>query len=194
LSQRRTEAAKRLDAAVAVELPPLKMEKAGFHTRLDPLPPEDWTTDGAERVSFEVSTNPGAPLGPLGKIASGGELSRFVLALKVALAETKSAATLIFDEVDQGVGGAVATAVGARLARLSHGAQILVVTHSPQVAALGATHWRVEKDARQEATLTTVSQLGEAERLEEIARMLAGASITAEARAAAASLLKGNAG
>src|SRR5690606_16282363 len=130
---------------------------------------------GAERVSFEVSTNPGAPMGPLARIASGGELSRFVLALKVALADTRSAGTLIFDEVDQGVGGAVAAAVGARLAQLADRAQILVVTHSPQVAALGAAHWRVAKESGGDVTLTSVARLGDEDRLEEIARMLAGA-------------------
>ena len=190
LSAARREAAERLDKAVARELPPLKMDKATFHTRLEPLDEANWTADGAERVSFEVSTNPGAPMGPLGKIASGGELSRFVLALKVALADTRSAGTLIFDEVDQGVGGAVAAAVGARLAQLADHAQILVVTHSPQVAALGAAHWRVAKESGEGTTLTSVARLEEQERLEEIARMLAGAQVTSEARAAAASLLQ----
>ena len=190
LSAGRRAAAQRLDAAVARELPPLKMDKATFHTRLEPLDEDSWTADGAERVSFEVSTNPGAPMGPLARIASGGELSRFVLALKVALADTRSAGTLIFDEVDQGVGGAVAAAVGARLAQLADRAQILVVTHSPQVAALGAAHWRVAKESGGDVTLTSVARLGDEDRLEEIARMLAGAEITSEARAAAASLLQ----
>jgi DNA repair protein RecN (Recombination protein N) len=190
LSVARQTAAGRLDAAVARELPPLKMDKATFRTRLEPLDEANWTADGAERVSFEVSTNPGAPMGPLARIASGGELSRFVLALKVALADTRSAGTLIFDEVDQGVGGAVAAAVGARLAQLADNAQILVVTHSPQVAALGSAHWRVAKESGGEVTLTSVARLGDEARLEEIARMLAGAEITSEARAAAASLLQ----
>jgi DNA repair protein RecN (Recombination protein N) len=136
-----------------------------------------------------VSTNPGAPFGPLTRIASGGELSRFILALKVALAEAGSAATMIFDEVDRGVGGAVASAIGERLARLAHNSQVLVVTHSPQVAARASHHYRIEKSHGQEGSRTTVRKLSESERREEIARMLSGASVTDEARAQAARLL-----
>jgi DNA repair protein RecN (Recombination protein N) len=173
------------------ELPPLKLERATFHTAVTRLPPERWTSWGADEVQFEVSTNPGSAMGPLSRIASGGELSRFALALKVVLAEADSPTTLIFDEIDQGVGGAVAAAVGERLARLSEGAQVLVVTHSPQVAARGAVHLRVGKTVEDDVTLTRVEQLEPGERREEIARMLAGARITDEARAAATRLLEG---
>jgi DNA repair protein RecN (Recombination protein N) len=141
-------------------------------------------------VEFEVSTNPGAPFGPLTKIASGGELSRFILALKVALAEAGSAATMIFDEIDRGVGGAVASAIGERLARLARESQVLVVTHSPQVAARAAHHYRIEKSHEDGATRTIVRRLSPEERREEIARMLSGAAITDEARAQAARLLE----
>jgi DNA repair protein RecN (Recombination protein N) len=144
--------------------------------------------EGLDRVAFEVSTNPGAAPGPLAKIASGGELARFMLALKVALAGTGDAAALVFDEVDAGIGGAVADAVGERLARLGVDVQVLVVTHSPQVAARGLHHWRVQK-TQGKSTSTTVVPLEAAERREEIARMLAGAKITDEARAAADKLL-----
>jgi DNA repair protein RecN (Recombination protein N) len=144
---------------------------------------------GTDRVEFEVSTNPGAPFGALTKIASGGELSRFILALKVALAEAGSAATMIFDEVDRGVGGAVASAIGERLARLAERSQVLVVTHSPQVAARASSHYRIEKSHSGDGTRTTVRKLSESERREEIARMLSGAAITDEARAQAARLL-----
>jgi DNA repair protein RecN (Recombination protein N) len=136
-----------------------------------------------------VSTNPGAPFGALTRIASGGELSRFILALKVALAEAGGAATMIFDEIDRGVGGAVASAIGDRLARLSERSQVLVVTHSPQVAARAAHHFRIEKASGPDGTRTTVRKLSEDERREEIARMLSGASVTEEARAQAARLL-----
>ena len=137
-----------------------------------------------------MSTNPGAPFGPLTKIASGGELSRFILALKVALAEEGGAATMIFDEIDRGVGGAVASAIGERLARLAEGSQLLVVTHSPQVAARAAHHYRIEKAHGPDGTRTTVRRLSDDERREEIARMLSGADITDEARAQAARLLE----
>lgn len=194
LRQKREKAAAALDRVVNGELAPLKMEKAKFRTRLDPLDDDHWTADGGERVEFEVATNPGAPFGPLMKIASGGEQSRFILALKVALAERGSTPTLIFDEVDRGVGGAVADAVGERLARLSASAQILVVTHSPQVAAAGNHHWHIRKQARKtagrEEMITEVTPLDPAARQEEIARMLAGARITDEARAAAAQLMQ----
>jgi DNA repair protein RecN (Recombination protein N) len=140
-------------------------------------------------VEFEVSTNPGAPFGPLTRIASGGELSRFILALKVALAEAGSAATMIFDEIDRGVGGAVASAIGERLARLASRSQVLVVTHSPQVAARASHHYRIEKSHGADGTRTGVRKLSADERREEIARMLSGASITEEARAQASRLL-----
>jgi DNA repair protein RecN (Recombination protein N) len=138
-----------------------------------------------------VATNPGAPFGPLARIASGGELSRFMLALKLVLAGGSSVPTLIFDEVDSGIGGAVAAAVGERLQRLGTSLQVLVVTHSPQVAARGAHHWRVAKRQAASATVTDVEELDAGDRQEEIARMLSGSKITAEARAAAASLIAG---
>jgi DNA repair protein RecN (Recombination protein N) len=190
LSEARSEAAGRLDAAINAELPPLKLEKASFKTRLQPLESEeDWGPSGIERVSFEVATNPGANPGPLNKIASGGELSRFLLALKVVLAQVSPERSLVFDEVDSGIGGAAAAAVGERLARLSEGRQLLVVTHSPQVAARADHHFRVAKASDGEATVTDVSQLSEDQRREEIARMLSGTHVTDEARAAAAKLM-----
>jgi DNA repair protein RecN (Recombination protein N) len=185
LSSQRHDAASRLDAAVAAELAPLKLDSAKFRTSIGQAEPGPAGTD---RVEFEVSTNPGAPFGPLTRIASGGELSRFILALKVALAEAGSAATMIFDEVDRGVGGAVASAIGERLARLAEDSQVLVVTHSPQVAARASHHYRIEK-SHDGGTRTTVRKLDESERREEIARMLSGASVTDEARAQAARLL-----
>ena len=145
LSRARLKMATLLDDQVNKELPALKMDKAKFKTFLEPLEREQWTAEGGERVDFRVSTNPGAPFGGLIKIASGGELSRFILALKVVLARKTSVATLIFDEIDQGVGGAVASSVGERLAELAKNAQILVITHSPQVAARGASHWLINK-------------------------------------------------
>jgi DNA repair protein RecN (Recombination protein N) len=186
LSQQRIEAAARLDAAVMAELQPLKLEAARFRTAITPA---EAGPSGTDRVEFEVSTNPGAPFGALTRIASGGELSRFILALKVALAEAGGAATMIFDEIDRGVGGAVASAIGDRLARLSERSQVLVVTHSPQVAARAAHHFRIEKASGPDGTRTTVRKLSEDERREEIARMLSGASVTEEARAQAARLL-----
>ena len=186
LSGRRHEAAARLDKAVAAELAPLKLDSARFRTSLGQAEPGP---SGTDRIEFEVSTNPGAPFGPLTKIASGGELSRFILALKVALAEAGSAATMIFDEIDRGVGGAVASAIGERLARLAKDSQVLVVTHSPQVAARAAHHYRIEKSSEDGATRTVVRRLSSEERREEIARMLSGASITEEARAQASRLL-----
>ncbi|HEX6742232.1 MAG TPA: DNA repair protein RecN, partial [Sphingomicrobium sp.] len=186
LSRQRHEAAARLDSGVASELGPLKLDAARFRTALGAAEPGP---SGTDRVEFEVSTNPGAPFGPLTKIASGGELSRFILALKVALAEAGTAATMIFDEVDRGVGGAVASAIGERLARLARDSQVLVVTHSPQVAARASHHYRIEKVHGPNGTRTTVRRLDEAERREEIARMLSGASVTDEARAQAARLL-----
>jgi len=186
LGSARRAAAGRLDAAVAAELAPLKLDAAKFRTVVAPAEPGP---EGSERVEFEIATNPGAPFAPLIKIASGGELSRFVLALKVALAETGSAGTLIFDEIDRGVGGAVASAIGDRLSRLANGTQVLVVTHSPQVAARGAHHWRIAKAVADGVTRTAVSPLDDGERREEIARMLSGADVTDEARAQAARLL-----
>ena len=183
----RNEAAARLDQAVAGELHPLKLDAARFRTALTDAEPG---AAGIDRVEFEVSTNPGAPFGPLTRIASGGELSRFILALKVALAEAGTAQTMIFDEIDRGVGGAVASAIGERLARLAQKSQLLVVTHSPQVAARAAHHYRIEKAHEHGVTRTFVRKLAPDERREEIARMLSGAAITDEARAQAARLLE----
>jgi DNA repair protein RecN (Recombination protein N) len=191
VSRARASAAARLDAGVAAELDPLRLDKARFRTVLTALDEPDWGEHGCERVHFEVATNPGAGLGPLARIASGGELSRFMLALKLVLAGTSSAPTLIFDEVDSGIGGAVAAAVGERLQRLGTNLQVLVVTHSPQVAARGAYHWRVAKSLAARETVTRVEELDANTRQEEIARMLSGRNITAEARAAAASLIAG---
>ena len=187
VSSKRHEVAGRLDAAVATELAPLKLDAAQFRTSIGQSEPG---SAGTDRVEFEVSTNPGAPFGPLTKIASGGELSRFILALKVALAEAGTAATMIFDEIDRGVGGAVASAIGERLARLAQTSQVLVVTHSPQVAARASHHYRIEKAHEGGATRTIVRRLSAEERREEIARMLSGAAITDEARAQAARLLE----
>jgi DNA repair protein RecN (Recombination protein N) len=191
VSRGRADAAIRLDAGVAAELEPLRLDKARFRTVLTPLTENDWGEHGCERVHFEVATNPGAGFGPLARIASGGELSRFMLALKLVLAGTSSVPTLIFDEVDSGIGGAVAAAVGERLHRLGTNLQVLVVTHSPQVAARGAYHWRVAKSLAARETVTRVEELDEDTRQEEIARMLSGRNVTAEARAAAASLIAG---
>ncbi|QNM83863.1 DNA repair protein RecN [Sphingomonas sabuli] len=184
---KRRAAAVRLDKAVASELAPLKLDAAQFRTAVAVAEPGPAGTD---KVEFEVSTNPGAPFGPLTKIASGGELSRFILALKVALAEAGSASTMIFDEIDRGVGGAVASAIGERLARLAQDSQVLVVTHSPQVAARAAHHYRIEKSDDGSGMRTVVRKLTDDERREEIARMLSGAAITEEARAQAARLLE----
>ncbi|RKF14812.1 DNA repair protein RecN [Roseovarius spongiae] len=186
LRRARQEAAARLDAAVMAELAPLRMERAVFETRMTPADPGP---DGADEVAFTVATNPGAPSGPLARIASGGELSRFLLALKVCLTGGQSGLTLIFDEIDRGVGGATADAVGRRLAQLAEGGQVLVVTHSPQVAALGAHHWRVEKRVTEGRTLSTVTPLDPSARVDEIARMLSGDRVTDEARAAAEALM-----
>jgi DNA repair protein RecN (Recombination protein N) len=191
VSQAREKAARRLDAAAAAELKPLRLDKARFRTVLTPLAEAEWSEHGSERVSFEVATNPGAPFGPLARIASGGELSRFLLALKLVLAGVSSVPTLIFDEVDSGIGGAVAAAVGERLQRLGASLQVLVVTHSPQVAARGAHHWRVAKLNAQKSAVTQVEELDSDTRQEEIARMLSGSTVTAEARAAAKSLIAG---
>ncbi len=186
LRKKRQAAAGRLDKAVMAELAPLKMERAVFETQVRDAEPGP---DGMDAVEFVVATNPGAPAGPLGKIASGGELSRFLLALKVCLTSDIGGLTMIFDEIDRGVGGATADAVGRRLAALSTQGQVLVVTHSPQVAALGAHHWRVEKSVTNNQTLSRVVPLSDVDRVDEVARMLSGDTITTEARAAAKSLL-----
>ncbi len=186
LNAKRVTATKALDKAMAAELGPLKMERAVFVTEIadaDPGP------EGRDAVAFTVTTNPGAPAGPINKIASGGELSRFLLALKVCLTSTEAGLTMIFDEIDRGVGGATADAVGRRLAELAANGQILVVTHSPQVAALGGHHWRVEKHQTKDQTLSTVVELDANARIDEIARMLSGDTITDAARDAARALM-----
>ncbi|MFN4060865.1 MAG: DNA repair protein RecN [Paracoccus hibiscisoli] len=188
LTHARTEAAGRLDQAVTAELVPLKMERAVFRTVVSPVDPGP---DGRDVVAFTVATNPGAPSGPLDKIASGGELSRFLLALKVCLARGNDALVMIFDEIDRGVGGATADAVGRRLQTLADGAQVLVITHSPQVAALGAAHFRVSKSVTDGMTTSTVVPLSQPDRVAEIARMLAGDRVTDAAIEAARSLLDG---
>ncbi|MEM7688341.1 MAG: DNA repair protein RecN [Pseudomonadota bacterium] len=191
-SETRAKAAKRLDKAVAAELAPLKLDAAQFQTALTTLPQERWGPLGQDAGEFLIATNPGAPFAPLAKIASGGELSRFILALKVALAEKGGAGTIIFDEIDRGVGGAVASAIGDRLARLaSEEGQLLAVTHSPQVAARGNLHYLIAKSSSGTVTKTSVVELGPSGRQEEIARMLSGAEITSEARAQADRLLEG---
>jgi len=189
LAKKRKSAAARLDKAVTAELKPLKLERARFVTKIERLGEAAWGARGIDRVAFEVSTNPGQAAGPIGKIASGGELARFLLALKVVLSKGDRGRTLVFDEVDSGVGGATADAVGERLARLAEGRQVLVVTHSPQVAARAAHHWQVSKTSRRDSSKTEVRRLAFDDRTEEIARMLSGAKITAEARAAAAKLM-----
>jgi DNA repair protein RecN (Recombination protein N) len=195
LGEKRRKAAAALDKAVKAELPPLKLERARFITEI--------STDeaargpgGFERVAFQVETNPGTKPGPLMKVASGGELSRFILALKVVLADKGSAPTLVFDEIDTAVGGAVADAIGQRLARLAEGVQVMAVTHAPQVAARAESHFLISKEPvkKSERVATRVAALKSDTRREEIARMLAGATITDEARAAAARLLAGSSG
>jgi DNA repair protein RecN (Recombination protein N) len=188
----RGEAAARLDAAVAAELAPLKLDAARFHTQVSLLAQDKWSASGMSAAEFLIATNPGADFAPLNKIASGGELSRFILALKVALAQQGGAATIIFDEIDRGVGGAVASAIGERLARLAaQEGQLLAVTHSPQVAARGAQHYMIAKASSGTVTKTSVVLLDSAGRQEEIARMLSGAEVTPEARAQADRLLEG---
>ncbi len=186
LTVARRAAAARLDAAMAAELAPLKMERAVFATEISA---GEAGPEGVDLVTFTVATNPGAPSGPLNKIASGGELSRFLLALKVCLMGDSPGMTMIFDEIDRGVGGATADAVGRRLKALAERAQVLVVTHSPQVAAKGAHHWQVSKRVAEGATLSTVVTLSPEDRIEEIARMLAGDTVTDAAREAARALL-----
>jgi DNA repair protein RecN (Recombination protein N) len=193
LSRVRSAAAERLADAVMTELAPLKLDKARFAVRLQPLPEAEWSGEGAERVSYEIATNPGQEPAPLARIASGGELARVMLALKVVLAQVGSTPSLVFDEVDTGIGGATADAVGERLARLGAAAQVLVVTHAPQVAARADHHWRVEKVVRRGRATVAVTRLSDGDRREEIARMLAGARITDAARAAADSLIRASA-
>ena len=190
MSAARTQAAAKLDAAVKMELAPLKLDAAQFQTAVERLPEDRWSITGMDRVEFLISTNPGAPFAPLAKIASGGELSRFILALKVALAEEGGAATIIFDEIDRGVGGAVAAAIGERLARLARHTQLLAVTHSPQVAAKGQAHYFIAKSSQGTVTRTGVTLLDAEARRQEIARMLSGAEVTDEARAQAERLLE----
>ncbi|HEY1935042.1 MAG TPA: DNA repair protein RecN [Acetobacteraceae bacterium] len=190
LSAARQSAATRLDRAIAKELPPLRLDKARFHAAVSSLPEADWGAAGADSVRFLIATNPGQELGPLARVASGGELSRLMLALKVVLAAGSPVPTLVFDEIDADVGGATAAAVGERLARVAERVQVLVVTHSPQVAARGAAHLRVAKQAGRGRTATLVDELDAAARQEEIARMLAGETVTEAARAAAAVLLE----
>jgi DNA repair protein RecN (Recombination protein N) len=190
LSDTRKKAATKLDAAVKAELAPLKLDAAQFQTAVETLPEDRWAANGMDRVEFLISTNPGAPFAPLTKIASGGELSRFILALKVALAEEGGAATIIFDEIDRGVGGAVASAIGERLSRLARRTQLLAVTHSPQVAAKGQAHYFIAKSSQGTVTRTGVTRLDDEGRRQEIARMLSGAEVTDEARAQAARLME----
>ena len=191
LSKARGKAAGALDKAVSGELKPLKLERAKFSTQID-SDPASAGPNGIDRVEFWVQTNPGTRPGPLMKVASGGELARFLLALKVVLADRGSAPTLVFDEIDTGVGGAVADAIGMRLAKLARGVQVLAVTHAPQVAARADHHYLISKDALEKGkrVATRVTELVAERRREEVARMLAGAEITSEARAAAERLIK----
>ena len=189
LSAQRRQVAERLDQAVMAELPPLKLEAAAFQTDIQTLTDDRWSATGWDRVSFQARTNPGMPAGPIDKIASGGELARFLLALKVVLSENEPPKTLIFDEVDSGVGGAVAAAVGARLARLGQKMQTLVITHSPQVAGNGNQHLKIAKYQTGDQVISSTASLSQVERREEIARMLSGDQITEAARSAAAQLL-----
>src|ERR1019366_301711 len=189
LTSVRREAAARLRDAVMAELPPLRLDKARFFVEVTETAEIGWGAGGADQVRFLIATNPGQEPGPLAKIASGGELSRLMLALKVVLSAGSTVPTLVFDEVDSGVGGATAASVGERLARVAESVQVLVVTHSPQVAARGAAHFRVSKAGKGARTATTVEPLTKRDRREEIARMLAGETITAAARAAGQDLL-----
>jgi DNA repair protein RecN (Recombination protein N) len=189
LAAARRKGAAKLDKALAAELGPLKLERAKFVTEVAALPEAEWSAAGTDRVQFTVSTNPGAPPAPIARIASGGELSRFLLALKVCLAKVGDAPTIVFDEVDSGIGGATAAAVGERLKRLAKDVQVLVVTHSPQVAAVADRHWLIRKTTTRTAASTDVVALDAQGRREEIARMLSGAEVTVEARAAADRLL-----
>jgi DNA repair protein RecN (Recombination protein N) len=191
LSTARRKTAEKLDKAVNAELKPLKLERAKFSTEIA-VAPEEGGPNGIDRIEFWVRTNPGTRPGPLMRVASGGELARFLLALKVVLADRGSAPTLVFDEIDTGVGGAVADAIGVRLARLARRAQVIAVTHAPQVAARADRHYVISKSAldKGKRVATRVAEVAAERRREEIARMLAGAEITAEARAAAERLIK----
>lgn len=189
VSQARLAAALRLDGKIQAELPDLKMEKARFMTQISTKPENQWNENGRDDVCFMVSTNPNTPYGSISKIASGGELARFMLALKVNLAQTSQVETMIFDEVDTGIGGATAQAVGEKLAKLGEQVQVLVVTHSPQVAAQSKYHYKVEKTTVDNVTTTSLRELSAAEKTEEVARMLSGEHITNEARAAAKVLI-----
>ena len=189
LHEARRAAARRLEEEVAAELPALRLETARCRVRVSPLPRARWTAAGGDEVAFEIATHPDAPYGPLGRIASGGELARIMLALKVVLREAAGAAVMVFDEIDRGIGGATASAVGERLARLADDAQVLLVTHSPQVAAFADRHFHIAKSGRGSALRTEVTALDESARVEELARMLAGATVTEEARRAARRLL-----
>ena len=189
LSEKRKKLAKEFEDKVMEELKPLKMENSRFKVEISPLEEEKYGASGIDKISFVVSTNPGSPFGNLAKIASGGELSRFMLALKVVLSDVRSVPTIIFDEIDTGIGGAVADAVGKRLKLLSKNFQVMCVTHQPQVASYGAKHFRIEKSGKDGKVATSVEELSETAKKEEIARMLAGASITKEARAAAGKLM-----
>ena len=190
LSKSRITAGKRLDQAIISELKPLKLAQSKFQATIESCDESGWSVYGWDKVTFQISTNPGTPLGPLQKVASGGELSRLLLALRVALSAATPLPTLIFDEVDAGVGGAVAAAVGGRLKRLGEKIQVLVVTHSPQVAAEGHVHWKIVKDDTTGLQRTAAKELAKTERVEEIARMLSGEMITEEARAASLKLLE----
>ena len=190
LTAARQKVATSLADKIMAELAPLKMEATRFQVSIQPLAEENWAAHGADDLQFEASTNPGVPFGPMAKIASGGELSRFMLALKVVLAEGDADKTLIFDEIDTGTSGVVAEAIGERLKRLSHSAQIMVITHLPQVASQGSTHFKVAKQTREGQTRTSVTALSQTERLEELATMLSGKQITAEARQMADQMLK----
>lgn len=190
LSKARLSSAELLAKKVMAELTPLKMEATRFRVSLNTLPEEHWAEHGCDKIQFEISTNAGAPFGPLAKVASGGELSRFMLAMKVVLAEQKQETTLIFDEIDTGTSGAVAEAIGERLARLSHHAQVMCITHLPQVASKGTQHFRVSKESTNGQTRTSVMKLQEDERREELAIMLSGKSITDEARKQADKMLR----
>ncbi len=189
LSEKRHQVARNLEVAIAPELPPLKLEHARFRVHFEKLPEEAWGGSGMDRVEFYIQTNPGSPEGPLSAIASGGERSRLMLALKVLLAQSSAIPTLVFDEIESGTGGAVASAMGERLKALSQNIQVLAITHSPQIASCGSQHLIVFKEIIEGVMLTQVKALTPEARHEEIARMLAGEEITEEARAAAKRLI-----
>lgn len=191
ISLSRQSAASKLDALIMAELPPLKLEQARFITKVTPMSEQHYGPRGGDAIRFEASTNPGMAEAAIDQIASGGELARFLLALKVVLADSEAPATLIFDEVDAGVGGAVASSVGSRLARLGEQTQSIVITHSPQVAARGKHHYRISKSVAENGAISTTAMLDQDERVEELSRMLAGEKITDEAKAAARRLLEG---